>query len=371
MKNCNQRTRKTLTSRSPPRATFQLGAESPKLDPASDEDAAEDTTIARPNLATGSVCRSSAEQEVRESKTRMMVSEMKQELSKLHDEVIHRQMKMAELENEIQLAELCLPPFQNRDSPPPAKVVRQGLPDPELRATSSPAVGVLPLTPSQADLTLSPSDQTLVERGQIAASEAQRLHSVTGSDIEMTPAPDVLDLNLQSPAGPEADGQERIGLHEIAAYDHVQAAATHPPKESQSRKRRRVSKFFSSRPPLPESSSLAAPERLSQKAKSEYEETQQGRKQRFPRRNRVSRILLGQLSALQSRLENIGTPPGINPSSPSGTSVLKTDLERPVSYPQSQRWRKSLGVSVKTLTEGFEKMRIKQSNSRVPAVQSS
>lgn len=278
---------------------------------------------------------------------------------------------MAELENKIQLVELCLPPLQNRDSPSLAKVVRQGLPDPEPRAISSPAAGVLPLTPLQADLTFSPSDQTLVERGQIAASEEQRLPSVTGCDIEMTPAPDVLDFNLQSRAGLEADGQEGIDLYEIAACDHVQPAPTCPPKEKQSRKRRRVSKFFSSRPSLLESSCLAAHECLPQKAKSDCDETRQGRKSKFQGRNRVSRILLGQLSVLQSRLENIGTPPRINPSSLSGTSALKADLERPVSYPQSQRWRKSFGVSVKTLTEGFEKMRIKQSNCRVPTVQSS
>ena len=295
---------------------------------------------------------------------------MKQELSKLQDEITDRQMKMAELKDRIKLAELCLPPLQNRDSPSVENVVRQGPPDPKLRTTSSPAARIAPLTPPAADLTFSPSDQTLVERGQIAASEEQRLLSTTGDDVEMAPAPDVLDFNLQSPAGLEADVQEGFHSFEIAPCDHVQPAATCPPEEIQSRKRRRVSKFFSSQPNFHESSYITTHEGLPHKTNSGCEKARQGRKQRFRGRSRVSRILLGQLSALQSRLENIGTPPRIKPSSLSGTSALKADLERPVSYPQSQRWRKSLGVSVKTLTEGFEKMRMKQNDGRVPAVPS-
>ena len=369
MKN-SQRTREKTPSRPPPRATFQLGAESPGLDLDHDEDGAEDPSIERPDLATGSALCSSTEQEALEYKTRMILSEMKQELSRLHSEVIDRKMKMSELENKIQLAELCLPPVQSRDNNSLAKVVRQGLPDPELRAMSSPAAGVVPLMPSPADLTFSPSDQTLVERGEMAASEAQRLLINTGYDVEMTPAPDTLDSNLQSPAGPEANGQEYFDSSEMATCDDVQPAATCPPKEHESRKRRRISKFFSSQSSLLESFSPAAHECLPHMAKPRCEETQQGRKQRFRGRNRVSRILLGQLSVLQSRLENIGTPPRINPSSPSGRRVLKADLERPVSYPQSQRWRKSFGVSVKSLTEGFEKMRVKQNDSRISTVPS-
>ena len=369
MKNI-QRTREKTPSRPPPRATFQLGAESPGLDFDHDEDGAEDPPIERPDLATGSALCSSAEQEALEHKTRMILSEMKQELSRLHSEVIDRKMKMSELENKIQLAELCLPPLQSRDNDSLAKVVRQGLPDPELRAMSSPAAGVVPLMPSPADLTFSPSDQTLVERGEMAASEAQKLLINTGYDVDMTPAPDVLDFNLQSPAGPEANGQEQLKSCEIAACDDAEHGAICTPKDNESRKRRRRSKFFSSQPSRLESSSPAAPECLPHKAKSRCESTQQGRKQRFRGRNRVSRILLGQLSVLQSRLENIGTPPRINPSSLSGTRVVKADLERPVSYPQSQRWRKSFGVSVKSLTEGFEKMRVKQNDSRVPTTPS-
>ncbi|KAL8786727.1 MAG: hypothetical protein Q9195_008102 [Heterodermia aff. obscurata] len=366
----SQRTRETPSSRSPPRATFQLGAESPGLESTPDEDPAEDPSIARPNLGTGSVLCSSLEQEALETKTRMILSQMRQEHSKLHDEIMYRQMKMAELENKIQLAELCLPPIQSRESPSLAKAVRQGLPDPELRAMSSPAAGVVPLTMSQADLTFSPSDQTLVERGQTAAYETQRMLSVTDHDIEMAQAPDVVNFNLQSPAGLEADDQEERDSCEITACDHVQPAATRPPQEKQSRKRRRVSSFFSSQSILLEPSSIAVHKGLPDKTKSDCDEMQQGRKHRFRGRNRVSRILLGQLCVLQNRLENIGTPPKISPPSLLGTSPLKTDLERPVSYPQSQRWRKSFGVSVKSLTEGFEKMRLKQNDGRVPSIPS-
>ena len=366
LRNCSQCTRETPPSRSPPRATFQLGGESPGLDPTPDEDATENPSIARTNLAIGSAFCPSLEQEALEYKTRMILSEMKQELSKLHEEVTDRQMKMAELENRIQLAELCLPPFQSRDSSSQANFVRQGQPQPELRAMSSPAAEFIQ---SQAELTFSPSDQTLVERGQTAVSDAQRLLSITGNDIEMTPAPDVLDFNLQSPAGLAADLQQDF-VSEIAVCDHVQSAAACPPKGDQSRKRRRVSKFFSSQSSILEVPSLAMPQGLSHTSKSEYEETQQGWKQRFRGRNRISRILLGQLSVLQSRLENIGTATRINPSSLTGPNAMKTDLERPVSYPQSQRWRKSFGVSVKSLTEGFEKMRVKQNDKRLPPLPS-
>ena len=70
----------------------------------------------------------------------------------------------------------------------------------------------------------------------------------------------------------------------------------------------------------------------------------------FKNRNRLSRILLGQLSALQvdsQEIEEIHI---------GGTSKNPTDPYRPASYPRTQRWRKSIGVSVKALREGFERL---------------
>ena len=36
--------------------------------------------------------------------------------------------------------------------------------------------------------------------------------------------------------------------------------------------------------------------------------------------------------------------------------ILLTDSDRPTSWPRSRRWRKSLGISVKTLTDSFERL---------------
>ena len=79
------------------------------------------------------------------------------------------------------------------------------------------------------------------------------------------------------------------------------------------------------------------------------------------KRNRFSRILLGQYSALQfkpenslsSKINNAGSSPG----PPDSGKKDEHDHQRPFSYPQSQRWRKSSGVSVRAITRAFEKMR--------------
>ena len=83
----------------------------------------------------------------------------------------------------------------------------------------------------------------------------------------------------------------------------------------------------------------------------------------FKDRKRLLRVLLGQLSALQVTSEGIANQ---------GETEVKEDLSRPASYPQTQRWRKSLGVSVKALRERVERLsllrREKRDSQRQPMV---
>jgi len=74
------------------------------------------------------------------------------------------------------------------------------------------------------------------------------------------------------------------------------------------------------------------------------------------RPNQPSRILLDQLSGLEPEPQNIG--PFGEVSLESFESVRSPHSERPASYPQSQRWRRSLGISVKALRDGFERLKI-------------
>ena len=76
----------------------------------------------------------------------------------------------------------------------------------------------------------------------------------------------------------------------------------------------------------------------------------------FKKRNRLSRILLGQLSALQVTGEGVHDQ-GEN-------EVPPQDPDRPASYPQTQRWRKSFGVSVKALRERFERLSLLRKETR-------
>ena len=64
-------------------------------------------------------------------------------------------------------------------------------------------------------------------------------------------------------------------------------------------------------------------------------------------KNRPSWILAGMEIATQGR--KIACIDTVN-------QILLTDSDRPTSWPRSRRWRKSLGVSVKALTDGFEKL---------------
>lgn len=81
--------------------------------------------------------------------------------------------------------------------------------------------------------------------------------------------------------------------------------------------------------------------------------------------NRVSRIILGQLSALQHEPQEIKLSRNVfcqssgAPRSPHPPQKNQSPCsERPVSYPQSQRWRKSIGLSIRTLRDEFEKMKL-------------
>ncbi len=64
-------------------------------------------------------------------------------------------------------------------------------------------------------------------------------------------------------------------------------------------------------------------------------------------KNRPSRILVGRAFAVQGK--KVACTETVS-------QLLITDSHRPISWPRSRRWRKSFGVSVKALTDGFERL---------------
>jgi len=70
-----------------------------------------------------------------------------------------------------------------------------------------------------------------------------------------------------------------------------------------------------------------------------------------PLENRPSWILAGRVFAVQGK--KVACTDTVN-------QLLITDSDRPSSWPRSRRWRKSFGISVKALTDGFEKLAIAQ-----------
>lgn len=76
-----------------------------------------------------------------------------------------------------------------------------------------------------------------------------------------------------------------------------------------------------------------------------------------PLENRPSWILAGRVLAAQCKKVTCAD---------TVAQLLITDSDRPSSWPRSRRWRKSLGISVKALTDGFEKLAIAQGVQSAP-----
>ena len=359
-------------------ATFHLGAESPDVDSMPDDDAL-DSTRGSPILGGSCIQYSTDERSTLQAKTLKNLSDMKQELLNLQDqvrdkqnriakithEVIDDQTEIEKLENKIHLAEfLCQLPsdVQTHGSSSMTEPLQLDLQGSAYQDLSMGTVGAHVLAHPSPDLTFSPSDQTLVELGQRAAVESNRLASTLDEDVEMLDPMSLVASSSGSPGNPEL---QRLEASDLSESMNLQSSIRSPlPPSShnfQSRKRRRLSGFFSSSniPPIA-SSGLALTHECpsATDSGSDTKSLQQSRKSAIFRvRSRRSRMLLDQLSALQTRLESIGKP---------RTGASQADAERPVSYPQSQRWRMSLGVSVKSITEGFERMRLRQRDAKVP-----
>lgn len=289
-----------------------------------------------------------------------LLSDMKQEILQLQDQVRDKQKKREEIAHQvaedqvrieqlqasIDLAILCelpadSPNQSNLASPMPARLHTPSLvPDihPNFAGKNSPAC------PSP-DLTFSPSDQTLVEMGQIAA--------VKGAELAPTQHEDVMILTVKDSAAASPESSESCNSDSRTSNRSLRPSPHH--EMISSRKRRRLSGLFSAEFPTDASSTLAITPQSIPLASEPIGEQVSSEKSCSPGtlhgRSRRSQ----QLSALPPALEHVGTRKSDSP---------RTDTTRPVSFPQSQRWRKSLGVSVKTLTEGFERMRLKQRDNK-------
>ena len=300
------------------------------------------------------------------------LSDMKQEILDLQhqvrdklkkrDEIAHQvteaQLRIEQLQARIDLATLCelsadSPKRSNLASPMPGPSDSSDL----VRDIHPNFVGqASPACPSR-DLIFSPSDQTLVEMGQIAAVE--------GAKLALTQDEDVMMLTVQDSAAPTheiprklhgGDNSDTCDSDSRSSNRSLRPIADHG---ISNRKRRRLSGLFSAELPTDASSTPAiTPHNIVSASRpiGDQDSSQGTCNSEMCRvRTRRAGILREQLSALPTGLEHVSMRK-------SGTSRVET--ERPVSFPQSQRWRKSLGVSVKTLTEGFEKMRLKQKDTK-------
>ena len=304
--------------------------------------------------------------------TSALLLDMKQEILQLQDQISVKQKQGKEIAHQIakdlariehlqasiELTKLCelsadSPEMSKLASPRPEQLDCPGLVrdiHPGFMEQASPAC------PSR-DLVFSPSDQTLVEMGQIAAVE--------GAKLALTQNEDVMMLTVQDSAAPTPEIPRRFhGGDTSDTCDSDSPSSNRSLRRIvdhgiSSRKRRRLSGLFSAEFPTDASSTPAiTPQNIVSASRPIGEQdSSQGTSNSEMCRVRTRRAgnLREQLSTLPTGLEHVGMRK-------SGTSRVET--ERPVSFPQSQRWRKSLGVSVKTLTEGFEKMRLKQRDTK-------
>lgn len=361
-----------------PRATFHLGAESPTPDSMHDDDAL-DSRADSPIMNEGCTRDSTEDRSTLQAKTRRNLLDMKLEANELHGQINHKekmlaeltmevtahQTRLEELEDRIRLAEfLCQLPL------PSGARTHSNISDLEPLQPDITAAGQRDIHPATVEswslahdpsnLTFSPSDRTLVELGQQAADGGDITAPTPGEDVEMLAPMNTVPTSTGCPGGHELQSQmisEVCEVESLHSPPQILPISTH--HEGQTRKRRRLTGFFSAKVPDKEYSRPAISREPTSvvQPNTQVEPVQQSRKPAlFHGRSRRSRIMMDQLSAFQARLEGFGK---------SGTDASKADTERPVSYPQSQRWRMSLGVSVKSLTEGFEKMRLRQKQTRI------
>ena len=296
-----------------------------------------------------------------------LLSGMEQEIIQLQNQVRDKQKKrdeialqvaedeekIGQLQASIDLAILCELPADS-----PRKI---NLASPMLSELHSPSlVGdihsqslreVSPACPSP-DLTFSPSDQTLVEMGQTAAIEGARLSPTQDEDVIMLAGEDSTATIPEILA--KSHGRETLDSRDSDSRSSNRSLRPRLHHEISSRKRRRLSGLFSAEFPT-DSGPVPAitPHGIPLASGSIGEHS--CNPVMVHGGSRRSGFLLEQLSTRPTGPEPVGTRK---------MGASRVDTERPVSFPQSQRWRKSLGVSVKTLTEGFERMRLKQRDTK-------
>ena len=273
-------------------------------------------------------------------------------------QVAEDEEKIGQLQARIDLAILCELPADS-----PRKI---SLASPMLSELHSPSlVGDIhsqslrefsPACPSP-DLTFSPSDQTLVEMGQTAAIEGARLGPTQDEDVIMLAGEDSTATIPEILA--RSHGQETLDSRDSDSRSSNRSLRPRPHHEISNRKRRRLSGLFSAElptdsGPVPAITPHSIP--LASESIGEPDSSQHSYNPVMVHgASRRSGLMLEQLSTRPTRPDPVGTRK---------IGGSRVDTERPVSFPQSQRWRKSLGVSVKTLTEGFERMRLKQRDTK-------
>ena len=299
-----------------------------------------------PSLVRSTPLPSASEQWSMKNKARQNLRVWEQEL----DEIRERQ---AWLCDRIEMARICIS-------------VGKAIPSRELDPNADPAcVDTCKARnsvsePRQHDLISSPSDSTLVDNGyHVHINTPPRPLSQTSlanSDLEMVMTGPSLRFTFPKEGIPSKIPPVSIEASGASEYDCLQRSKQLDggarPMKCRRLSEKLIPKVHQNAPYGSLTREQSTPHVILDSAASFAQQWNQPTM--WPHRNRSSRILLGQLSALQHEPQDVGLSSGLSPQP--AQQVQKPYSERPVSYPQSRRWRKSLGISVRALREGFEKL---------------
>ena len=212
------------------------------------------------------------------------------------------------------------------------------------------------------NITSYPSDSTLVENGRFGytqpATRPCSRDSLAGSDLEMAMTGSSQGTTLSKKIMfPEVSSSLPLVAASALEKD-VSQRSNQPDMGLRPKKRRRLlgQSPHEVQQEIPDTPPNYKHCNLNKIMDSAASLAQQWNLPTRPQRNRVSRIILGQLAALQCETQKVGLSSSI--SHQVAQQGTKPCTERPVSYPQSQRWRKSLGISVRTLREGFGNLKM-------------
>lgn len=287
-----------------------------------------------------------------EEQCRLQISELqnllKEEIENHRAEVDRHRTRKLELEERLVLLSLSL----GLDVPTQNKPTSRGMFGKENSQQE-------PVSP---DLSPSPGAITLVEHSDTSNIEARIHTSSKGSPSTEPTQPSPINVEANDTAvtvmrsSMSGHGSE-VTFHN--APDHVSSANSKRKRISDyfpSFKKHRLAETIDRMDALHASSKSSKHRDLSRKPGSASNDFATAG---FPVKKRISQIFTSHPPHLNRKLPAHNKVPCCKDIVPA-MSQSNPGSDRPLSWPRSVRWRKSFGVSVKTLREGFEKMTVEQ-----------